>query len=73
MWELLKDALVARGLQLSCDYLMADFEIAIRESFLATFHGVSIKGFTGPNSLLVDFSDQAKNQEFNNKNIVTTF
>ena len=44
MFSLLKKALEAESLELSAEYFMSDFEVAIRDSFLSTFQGVEAKG-----------------------------
>ena len=44
MFTLLKNALEDEGLELSAEYFMTDFEVAIRDSFLSTFTGIEAKG-----------------------------
>ena len=40
MFTLFKNALEDEGLELSAEYLMTDFEVAIRDSFLSTFTSI---------------------------------
>ena len=44
MFSLLKNALDESGLELSAEYFMSDFEVAIRDAFLSTFPGIEAKG-----------------------------
>ena len=44
MFSLLNNALEALGLELSANYFMSNFEVAIRDSFLSTFPGMEAKG-----------------------------
>lgn len=44
MFSLLNNALEDLGLELSAKYLMSNFEVAIRDSFLSTFPGIEAKG-----------------------------
>ena len=44
MFGSLKENLEARGLELSARYMMSDFELAIRDSFISHFPDVEAKG-----------------------------
>ena len=44
MFRMVKEALSARGLKLSAEYFMSDFETNIRKSFSKYFKNVTIKG-----------------------------
>ena len=44
MFSMLKEALGSRGLELSAQYFMSDFEVAIRNSFTSHFPDVTPKG-----------------------------
>ena len=44
MFSLLKNALDDSELELSAEYFMSDFEVAIRDAFLSTFPGIEAKG-----------------------------
>ena len=44
MFGSLKENLEARGLELSAEYMMSDFETAIRDSFISHFPDVEAKG-----------------------------
>ena len=44
MFSMLKEALSRRGLELSAEYFMSDFEINIRQSFMKYFPTVMVKG-----------------------------
>ena len=44
MFGMLREALETRGLELSAEYFMSDFETAIRDSFVSHFSGIQPKG-----------------------------
>ena len=44
MFSMLKEALELRGLSLSAQWFMADFEVAIKDSFYSHFDEVEVKG-----------------------------
>ena len=44
MFSMLEEALESRGLKLSAQYFMSDFEVAIRDSFTSHFPEVTPKG-----------------------------
>ena len=44
MFSLLKNSLDDSELELSAEYFMSDFEVAIRDAFLSTFPGIEAKG-----------------------------
>ena len=73
MFSLLKEALECRGLQLSAEYFMSDFEIAIRDSFVNHFPGIKAKGcaFHFAKAIISKVKSNGFKSDFSNTKLTT--
>ena len=69
MFCMLKEALGSRGLELSAQYFMSDFEVAIRNSFTSHFPDVTPKGclFHFSKAILSKVSKSGFKSDYSNK------